>query len=193
MLDTLAAAAINHLLHGANWARERLTPFSGASVRFLLSPFSVNFFITEDGTLHPASAQAAPAATIKLTPPLALRLMVLKDESARAEIEVEGDAALAGALTRVLATLRWDIEEDLSHVVGDIAAHRIAGVARSAADWQRATGNNLARAVGEYVTEERPLIAGREALRMFAQAVDELRDDTERLEKRIERLAGGRR
>jgi ubiquinone biosynthesis protein UbiJ len=193
MLDTLAAAAINHLLHGANWARERLAPFSGASVRFLLSPFSATFSITEDGTLQPASTEAAPAATIKLTPPLAMRLIVLKDESARTEIEVEGDAALAGALTRVLATLRWDMEEDLSQLVGDIAAHRIAGAARSAADWQRATAKNLARSVGEYVTEERPLIAGREALRAFAQAVDELRDDTERLEKRVERLARERR
>jgi ubiquinone biosynthesis protein UbiJ len=69
MLDTLAAAAINHLLRGANWARERLAPFSGASVRFLLLPFSATFSITEDGTLQPASAEAVPAATIKLTPP----------------------------------------------------------------------------------------------------------------------------
>jgi len=193
MLDTLAAAAINHLLHGANWARERLAPFSGSLVRFLLPPFSATFSITEDGTLHPASDDAEPTATIKLTPPLAMRLVMLKDESARAEIEVDGDAALAGALTRVLANLRWDMEEDLSHLLGDIAAHRIAGAARSAADWQRATANNLARSAGEYVTEERPLIASREALRSFAQAVDELRDDTERLEKRIERLARARR
>jgi len=192
MLDTLAAAAINHLLRGANWARERLAPFSGASVRFLLLPFSATFSIAEDGTLQPASAEAVPAATIKLTPPLAMRLIVLKDETARTEIEVEGDAALAGALTRVLATLRWDIEEDLSHLVGDIAAHRIAGAARSAADWQRTTANNLARSIGEYVTEERPLLAGRDALHAFAQAVDALRDDTERLEKRIERLVRDR-
>jgi ubiquinone biosynthesis accessory factor UbiJ len=188
MLDNLAAGAMNHLLRDANWARERLAPFAGASVRFVLPPLSSMFSIAEDGTLHVAPVDTQPVATIKLTPATAMRLLVLKDESARADVEVEGDAALAGAITRVLGTLRWDVEEDLSRLIGDIAAHRVVKTGQAVAHWQRAAGENLARSLGEYVTEERPLVAGREALRAFAQAVDELRDDTERLEKRIERL-----
>jgi ubiquinone biosynthesis protein UbiJ len=189
MLDALAAAGINHLLRNAAWARERLQPFAGASVCFVVPPIRSTFSISEDGTLLPAGADVQPAATVKLTPPLALRLLVLKDESARAEVEVEGDAALAAALTRVLNTLRWDVEEDLSRLLGDIAAHRAARAGRACVDWQRATATNIARAAGEYMTEEQPVVAGREALRAFAQAVDELRDDTQRLEKRIERLS----
>ena len=188
MLDNLAAAAMNHLLRDANWARERLAPFAGASVRFILPPLGSTFSIAEDGTLHVAPVDTHPVATIKLTPATAMRLLVLKDESARADVEVEGDAALAGALTRVLGTLRWDVEEDLSRLIGDIAAHRLVKTGKAFAGSQRAAGENLARSLGEYVTEEHPLVAGREALRAFAQAVDELRDDTERLEKRIERL-----
>jgi ubiquinone biosynthesis protein UbiJ len=189
MLDALAAAAINHLLHGAGWARERLMPFAGAYVRFLLPPFSTAFSVAEDGTLHPAGKDLQPAATIKLTPSLALRLLVLKDESARSEVEVEGDAALAAALTRVLGTLRWDVEEDLSHLIGDIAAHRVGQAGRALMGWQRVAAANMARSLGEYLTEERPTVAGREALCAFAQAVDELRDDADRLEKRVERLS----
>lgn len=189
MLDALAAAAINHLLQGAGWARERLIPFAGASVRFLLLPFSATFSIADDGTLQPAANGTEPAAVIKLTPALAARLILLKDESARSEVEVEGDAALAAALTRILGTLSWDVEEDLSRVVGDVAAHRIARGGRAFLDWQAAVAANLARSVGEYLTEERPAVASREALDAFAQAVDELRDDVERLEKRIQRLS----
>jgi ubiquinone biosynthesis protein UbiJ len=189
MLDALAAAGINHLLRNAAWARERLQPFAGTSVCFVVPPMRSAFSISEDGTLLPGGPDVQPAATIKLTPALALRLVVLKDESARAEVEVEGDAALAAALTRVLNTLRWDIEEDLSHVIGDVAAHRAARAGRAFVDWQRATAANIARAAGEYMTEEQPLVAGREALRAFAQDVDELRDDTQRLQKRIERLS----
>jgi ubiquinone biosynthesis accessory factor UbiJ len=188
MLETLVAAATNHLLRNANWARERLAPFAGASVRFVLAPLSSTFAIAEDGTLHVAPTDREPAATIKLTPSSAVRLIVLKDESARGDVEVEGDAALAGALTGVLSTLRWEVEEDLSRLIGDIAAHRVVQAGHAFAESQRAAAKNLARSLGEYVTEERPLIAGREALRTFAQAVDELRDDTERLEKRIDRL-----
>jgi ubiquinone biosynthesis accessory factor UbiJ len=189
MLDALAAAGINHLLRNAAWARERLQPFAGASVSFVVPPLRSAFSISQDGTLLPAGADVQPSATVKLTPPLALRLVVLKDESARAEVEVEGDAALAAALTRVLNTLRWDVEEDLSRLIGDIAAHRAARAGRALVDWQRAIAANIARAAGEYMTEEQPVVAGREALRAFAQAVDELRDDCQRLEKRVERLS----
>jgi ubiquinone biosynthesis protein UbiJ len=51
----------------------------------------------------------------------------------------------------------------------------------------------VARSVGEYLTEERAVVPGREALHVFAAAVDELRDDTQRLEKRIQRLASAGR
>jgi ubiquinone biosynthesis accessory factor UbiJ len=189
MLDALAAAAINHLLQGAAWARERMVPFAGASVRFHLPPASATFSIGEDGTLQPAASGVEPAASIRLTPALAVRLALLKDDSARAEVEVEGDAALAAALTRILGALSWDVEEDLSRVVGDVAAHRIGRAGRAFLDWQAALAANLARSVGEYLTEERAVVPGREALHLFAAAVDELRDDTQRLEKRIQRLA----
>ena len=193
MLDALAAAAINHLLQGAAWARERMVPFAGASVRFHLPPASASFSIGEDGTLQPAASGVEPAAIIRLTPALALRLALLKDESARAEVEVEGDAALAAALTRILGALSWDVEEDLSRVVGDVAAHRIGLAGRALLDWQAALAANVARSVGEYLTEERAVVPGREALHVFAAAVDELRDDTQRLEKRIQRLASAAR
>jgi ubiquinone biosynthesis accessory factor UbiJ len=193
MLDALAAAAINHLLQGAAWARERMVPFAGASVRFHLPPASATFSIGEDGTLQPAASGVEPAAIIRLTPALALRLALLKDESARAEVEVEGDAALAAALTRILGALSWDVEEDLSRVVGDVAAHRIGLAGRALLDWQAALAANVARSVGEYLTEERAVVPGREALHVFAAAVDELRDDTQRLEKRIQRLASAGR
>jgi ubiquinone biosynthesis accessory factor UbiJ len=193
MLDALAAAAINHLLQGAAWARERMVPFAGASVRFHLPPASATFSIGEDGTLQPAASGVEPAASIRLTPALAVRLALLKDDSARAEVEVEGDAALAAALTRILGALSWDVEEDLSRVVGDVAAHRIGRAGRAFLDWQAALAANLARSVGEYLTEERAVVPGREALHLFAAAVDELRDDTQRLEKRIQRLASAAR
>jgi ubiquinone biosynthesis accessory factor UbiJ len=193
MLDALAAAAINHLLQGAAWARERMVPFAGASVRFHLPPASATFSIGEDGTLQPAASGVEPAASIRLTPALAVRLALLKDDSARAEVEVEGDAALAAALTRILGALSWDVEEDLSRVVGDVAAHRIGLAGRALLDWQAALAANVARSVGEYLTEERAVVPGREALHVFAAAVDELRDDTQRLEKRIQRLASAAR
>jgi ubiquinone biosynthesis protein UbiJ len=47
----------------------------------------------------------------------------------------------------------------------------------------------LSRSFAEYWTEERPLIAKTTHVKQFIAEVDALRDDVERLEKRVEKLA----
>jgi ubiquinone biosynthesis protein UbiJ len=188
MLSGPAAAAINHLLRDAGWARERLVPFAGCSVQFEVPPLSAAVTIGEGGWLVPAGAQTEIATTVRLTGLALIRLVCLHDDSARQEVQVDGDAALASALTGVLSGLRWDIEEDLSQIVGDVAAHRLTQTGSALWAWQTKAASNLAQALAEYWTEEQSLLASGQALREFAQAVDLLRDHAERLEKRIERL-----
>ena len=125
MLSGPAAAAINHLLRGADWARARLQPFAGCRVRFEIPPVSAAFTVGADGCLLPSGFQTEPATVVRLTTWTLIRLLWLHDESARQEAQVEGDAAFASALTGVLGGLRWDTEEDLSRLVGDVAAHRL--------------------------------------------------------------------
>ena len=189
MLSWPAAAAINHLMRDAGWARERLIPFAGSTVRFEIAPASVSLAVEADGRLVQAPAGIEPAAVIRLSGPTLFRLVWLHDESAQREVQVEGDAALASALTGVLNGLRWDAEEDLSRVVGDVAARRIARAGSALFAWQVKTASNLAQSLAEYWTEEQPLIASRLVVSEFVQAVDALRDDVDRLEKRIEGLA----
>ena len=188
MLSRPAAAAINHLLREAGWARERLVPFAGCSVRFEVPPVRLALSIDADGYLAPEGPQSDPATVVRLTAPALIRLTWLHDESARQDIEVDGDAALATAITGVLSGLRWDIEEDLSRVVGDVAAHRLAQAGSGMLAWQASAMSNLAHALAEYWTAEQPLLVSHEALHEFVRAVDALRDDVQRLEKRIERL-----
>lgn len=188
MLSGLAAAAINHLLRDADSAHVRLEAFAGSSVRFEIPPVSAAFTVGTDGRLLPLGAQIEPATVVRLTAPALIRLLWLHDDSARQEVQVEGDTTFASALTGVLSGLRWDVEEDLSQIVGDVVAHRLTRAGSGLVAWQAKTASNLAHALAEYLTQEQPLLVGGEALRQFLQAVDALRDDTERLEKRIERL-----
>jgi ubiquinone biosynthesis accessory factor UbiJ len=188
MFSGPAAAAINHLLRGADWARARLEPFAGRSVRFEIAPVSATFTVGVDGHLLPSGSQIEPATVVRLAASTLARLLWLHDDAARQEVEVEGDAAFASALTGVLGGLRWDVEEDLSKIVGDAAAHRLSHTGSRVLAWQTETASNLAHALAEYWTEERPLFVTGESLRQFMQAVDILRDDVGRLEKRIERL-----
>ena len=188
MFSHPAAAAINHLLRSAGWARERLVAFAGHSVRFEIPPTRATFTIDADGYLTPEGPQSDPASVVRLTGLTLMRLILLRDNSARQDVQVDGDAALATAVTNVLGGLDWDIEEDLSHIVGDIAAHRLAQAGSGVLTWQVNAMSNLAHALAEYWTAEQPLLVSREVLQGFVQKVDELRDDAQRLEKRIERL-----
>ena len=187
-MSTAAAAAVNHLLRGASWARDALRRHAGKTARFEVIPFAVALTVLESGEVAPAGADAGPAATVRLGPGLMLRLAA-RDESAWREISITGDTDFASAIHHVVRNLRWDVEEDLSRVVGDIAAHRMAETGRAFQRWSGQAAENTARAFAEYWTEEQPLIAGARDLEEFGRAVDQLRDDAARLEKRIEQLA----
>ena len=186
-MSAAAAAAVNHLLRSASWARDALRRHAGKSARFELIPFVVALTILERGEVAPAAADAVPAATVKLGPGLMLRIAA-RDESAWREVDITGDTDLATVIHHVARNLRWDVEEDLARVFGDVVAHRMAESGRTLQRWGRQAADNTLRSFAEYWTEEQPLIAAARDLEEFSRAVDELRDDAARLEKRIERL-----
>lgn len=181
-------AAVNHLLAGAGWARRKLAPHAGKVADFDVFPLRFAVAVCADGTLAAAGADVPAAVSIRLT-----HLNVLEGlaagENAWRNASVEGDAEFAAAISQVAANLRWDVEEDLSRVVGDIAAHRLAGAGRAAADWPRQAARSVAENAAEYLTEEAQLLVTSLQAAEFVGAVDALRDDAERLDKRIERLA----
>jgi ubiquinone biosynthesis protein UbiJ len=180
-------AAINHLLGQAPWARQKLAPFAGHAALIRLPPFEAAFLIDAEGCLAVPEATAELEVSISL--PAATPLLALqgKDEVMRAA-RIEGSAEFAETLGFVIRNLRWDAEEDLSGLVGDIAAHRIVGGAREFAAWQQQAARNFAENLAEYFTEEQPLIARRAAIAEFSADIDRLRDDLARLEKRVARL-----
>jgi len=188
LLDAPAAAVVNHLLRGSAWARAELQRHAGKTACFELVPFVFALTALESGEVAPAAAETAPAVTIRLTPGLALRLAA-REESAWKEVDARGDTDFAATINQLARTLRWDVEEDLSRVFGDIAAHRMAETGRTIRRWGEESAEGLARGLAEYWTEERPLVASAHAVREFAAEVDALRDDVARLEKRIEILS----
>ena len=105
-----------------------------------------------------------------------------------ADIRIGGNADFADALGFVLRKLRWDGEEALSRLVGDIAAHRAVSVARGVAAWHRQAARNAVENLVEYFGEEQPLVVKKAALEDLAGATAALRDDLARLEKRLKKL-----
>lgn len=188
MIARAAAAAINHVLHQEGWPLERLRPYAGRSLLFRVPPFDVALMVSAAGDLAAAAADAAPDATFRLSPPLLARIAA-GDEAAQQEVGVEGDSGLAQTVLALARNLRWDAEDDLARVFGDVAARRLARAGRDFLQWQSQAALNLGRAFSEYLTEERPLIARSPDVSEFVAEVDRLRNDVERLEKRLAKLS----
>jgi ubiquinone biosynthesis accessory factor UbiJ len=187
MLAGPFSAFVNHLLAPAGWARESLAEHAGKTAMFELFPLRVAVAVEPDGTLRAAPENASPAVTIRLTH-ATVRQVLAEGEDAWRKANVEGDTEFASAISKVAANLRWDAEEDLSRVFGDIAAHRMAEAGRSAAAWPKQAATSLAGNVAEYLTEEKHLLVTPLRAAEFVRDVDDLRDAVERLDKRIERL-----
>jgi ubiquinone biosynthesis accessory factor UbiJ len=182
--------ALNRLLEAEPQARERLAAFAGEVVEVRAPPLpALTFTILPGGRVEAGGAGAALVVTLK--PEFVAALAKGEDHLMRA-LEVSGDPRLAAEamwLVRHLREALPDIaEEDLSRLVGDVAARRIAQGARDLFAWQGDALRRLAESFADYVTEEKRIVVGRAEHDGFAAGVARLRDALERLEKRIGRL-----
>ncbi|HEY8118168.1 MAG TPA: SCP2 sterol-binding domain-containing protein [Methylophilaceae bacterium] len=179
---------LNHLINQNSWARPQLQHFAGKAVRFNIPPVSGTLTILEDGGLAMAGESIEADAIVTIPLPVALRLLA-NDDAATTLTTLEGDTELAAALSKVLRSMQWEYEEDLSKLIGDIPAHEFAEFGRKAVDEVKKQAFNAAEMLAEYWQEEQPLIAKKRHVEQFIKDVDALRDDTERLAKRVEKLA----
>ena len=191
MLKPLVTRFLQHLTNQNNWSREYLLPFAGKVVQFDIAFIKTNLLILEDGSMSIAGETAAQSiglgANIHAPPSLVLR-MLAGDESAKTQIKIDGDTHLAAELGKVLQHMRWDVEEDLSKIVGDIAANKTASAAKSVFLEAKKQTINVAEMISEFWQEEKPILAKKRHVAEFNANVDTLKSDVARLEKRLEKL-----
>lgn len=109
----------------------------------------------------------------------------------RGDLEITGDAHTADRFQRLLSFAKPDLEEELSGVVGDAAAHRVGEIVRGVGRWGRDARATMGANIREYLQEEGRDAPSRYEVDRFASDVGTLRDDVERLAARIDRLQGG--
>lgn len=151
---------------------------------------AIKLKVASDGLLEQAITDGDADVTIrvKLSD---LPLLMQSRRRAFSTVKVEGDAELANTISQLSQSLRWEAEEDLSRWIGDIAATRLVAGARAALDTAQSTQRKLAENVAEYFLEENPMLVRPQAVADFTGEVTRLRDDVERMAKRIEKLKGG--
>lgn len=190
MISSPLATAINHLLEQEPWARAKLVRHAGKVALFDAGLVSLRLAATADGMVASA-ADDPPAVTIRAS--LADLPMILADRAhAFSYVHIEGDADFANTISQLSESLRWEAEHDLARLIGDIPALRLSAAARAAADGARNTHRKLEENLAEYFLEENPMLVRAADVAEFGNEVAQLRDDVERLSKRIDRLRGTR-
>lgn len=178
---------LNHLLEHEAWARQRLIPFQAQTACIEGGPVQLTLTVDERGTFQPGKPDETVAVTISLPSDTPFKL--LSDPSGVfGAARITGAASFAEALAFVFRNLRWDYEADLAGIFGDIPARRIARLLAEGASWHHSAVQRLGLNAAEFATEEAGLVTSAQDLGRFAREVDQVRDDTARLEKRISKL-----
>lgn len=186
-LFSLTPAPVNHLLAQDAWARTQLAAHAGKIARLDAGLLALDWQVTAEGMFKAAESGAPPHVVIRVK--LADVPLILQNrERAVSYVRIEGDADFANAISRLSESLKWEAEEDLGRVVGDIAAQRIVSTAKSALAGVRTRGQALQGNVAEYFLEENPMLLRPQSVADFGREVSKLRDDIERLDKRVRKL-----
>ena len=183
----------NRVLSDYPAARVRLAAHRGKLVAAQVGPIAtrMRMRITAAGEMElvGGTGDAGQVPDVSFILPLSLLPgLATRDAAAFSQIKFTGDSELAATLSDIARNVEWDVEADLSRVVGDVAAHRIVDTAQRADGWRRDAGQRFTANVAEYLTEERRAFVTTRAIEELAQQNETLRDDIARLDARLAKL-----
>ena len=185
-LERPIIAVINHLLSRQPALCEKLRAHAGEMACIETGAIQLKLAVAADGLLQSDTA-VEPTVTLRIKPADMPRV-VADIEKAFSYVTISGDADFARTISEMANELHWDPEEDLAPFFGDIAAVRIAQAVRTTISQAKSRSRKLVENMAEYLLEENPTLMYRQAGEQFASDVAVMRDDVERLAKRIASL-----
>ncbi len=189
------ASLLNKNIRASTPARELCGQLSArvVAIRVRDTALSMYFTIADDTVELNTVSDSEPDVVITGSLLMLARMAGQPSQGAIRDgsLELTGDAETAQAFQRLLAFARPDVEEELSGFVGDVAAHRLGEIARGIGRWGRGMRSTMRDNIREYLQEESRSLPSRYEVERFAEGVDTLRDDVDRLAARVDKLVDG--
>lgn len=107
--------------------------------------FAIQFIVTPAGLLDLAADKTGANLTLEVTQQSPLEIIQALVKGDKPDIRIEGDVQLAAEVNWLVDHVRWDVEEDLARLVGDVPARAIGQVARRFGDALREFGRPRSR------------------------------------------------
>ena len=190
----LISALINRSISQSETARAELAALNGQCMQVEVGGLGMTVYLIADADRlslrrsHTGSAQVSVAG-----PPLALlRLMGENTPDAgslrKLGVVLDGDQGVAADFSKLLKRARPDLEEEMSGVIGDIAAQQVGSAARALQVFGARTLSTLRQNTSEFLQEESRSVPSQLEVRAFCSDVDQTRDAVERAAARLARI-----
>jgi ubiquinone biosynthesis protein UbiJ len=190
------ASVLNRNIRAMTPARELCEKLAGTviAIRVQNTALAAWFVVGEEALELKTDCDAEPDVVISGSLLTLARMAGESGTSALRDgtLELSGDLHVAADFQKLLAYAKPDIEEELSGVVGDAVAHRLGDLARGVNKWGRDARSTMGANIREYLQEESRDVPSRYEVDRFADKVNTLRDDADRLEARVNHLLGER-
>ncbi|MEY4882470.1 MAG: hypothetical protein RIS34_324 [Pseudomonadota bacterium] len=124
---------LNHILMQEPEAMARLVRQKGRVVLVSWRAVTIKFVVTPAGLLDLAEPDALPELTLAMTEDSGVAVLQAALRGDKPAVRIEGDIQLAAEVNWLVEHVRWDIEEDLSKIMGDAPAHAVGQAFRRAA------------------------------------------------------------
>lgn len=186
-------ALVNRGLRSSSTAASLAGALEGRSLALVISGTPLRLtLLVRDGLVDIEPGTPPTPDTLIEGPPLSLLGLLGSDPQAplrAGQVRLSGSTEVADRYRELLAAAAPDLEEELSRLLGDPAAHQAGRLARGGAHWAREAAGSLARSLGEYLREERRTLPARPEVEEWIAAVDTLRSDVDRAEARLARVS----
>jgi ubiquinone biosynthesis protein UbiJ len=196
-LRKLAGRALERALNRAvtldDDTRTRLAALEGRRLEVHLRGPDLRLSIAvADGVLRvgPPADTDAPSLRVAATPGSLLAMAMRRDDEgvAPGKVEIAGDADLARRLEKLARNYAPDFEEAFAQVFGDVLGVPLARAMQRALAHVRDSAHHATEDIADWLREESRLTIAPAEMDDFLDAVDSLRERSERLQARIARL-----
>jgi len=191
------AAGLNALLALDAEATEQLRSLESRRLAIVIDGLGISLAASvTDGTiaLAPWNAESDSADAVIQGPPAALLALAQAPDSGGDQVRFSGDLGVVRDARQFLARLDLDWEGYLARYVGDGIAHQLGRTARRTGEWLQQGHAAAQSALSEFLTEESGWLPTQIEIAHHLNAVDQLREDADRLAARVallERRIGG--
>ncbi|WP_158880700.1 SCP2 sterol-binding domain-containing protein [Rhodanobacter sp. L36] len=184
--------ALNHTLSLDPDTRQRLIALDGRSVQLHLRGPDIALAVTvENDRLKVGPPQDDSHLRVAATPGSLLSMMFRRDDDgiAPGKVDIAGDAELARRLEKLASKFAPDFEEAFARTFGDVLGVPLAKAVRKGLAHARETASHLTDDGADWLRDEVRVAMAPGEVEGFLDGVDTLRDRSERLESRVQRLA----